>query len=744
MAQTVVFDGKAAKATIVVPAGSTEAERHAGEELAKWLGEMTGTKIPVTLDAREAPENSIVVGQGALARRLFPNIHWEGLGLEEAVVQTVGHRTLVAGGRPRGTIYAAYRLLARLGCRWWTPWASTIPHRSRLTLPVQNFDERPAFESRDDFWFPAFDGDWAARNGSNGQTARLEEKHGGKVVYAGFVHTYYPLVPPDPYFKLHPEWFSLIDGKRTTDNAQLCTTDPALRDFIVEQVRAELRAHPEATIASVSQNDCFRPCQCDRCQALAKAEGSESAPVLALANYVAERIEKEFPNVAIDTLAYQYTRKAPKTLRPRPNVIVRLCSIECNFGQPLTDPSNASFANDIRDWSRLTNRLYIWNYNTNFGHYPQPVPNYFVLGPNERFFRANGVKGVFEQGAYQSNGGEMSELRAWVQAQLLWNPNQDDKALIDEFLRGYYGKAAMPIWEYLNLMARVAQGETVTIFDPTAKDFLRFQTMAKAEVLWRFAEKMVEKDPTVLWRVRQGHLAVQWVWLSRWVSFRADAQRLAVAWPLPESRKNVADAWLATATGMGPVGWTPMSHINEGGLTPQAWAARFAVDPAPVAPLPGRPSTVPWPTDFDPAGKTVIDLQDDAARLANEPDWAALKADPLASDGIACRMPGSHREWAFQIPLGDIHHGFAPGRWRVLVVARAEGSAGGPTFSAGVWDGAVSKDLGSRTFEAAGAYRTFDLGPIALTSNSTIWIAPPARSDLPAVWIDRVILVKEG
>ena len=66
--------------------------------------------------------------------------------------------------------------------------------------------------------------------------------------------------------------------------------------------------------------------------------------MIALVNYIAEKIEPEFPNVAVDTLAYQYTRKPPRTLRPRPNVIVRLCSIECNFREPLDHPSNAGFA----------------------------------------------------------------------------------------------------------------------------------------------------------------------------------------------------------------------------------------------------------------------------------------------------------------------------------------------------------------------------------------------------------------
>ena len=54
-------------------------------------------------------------------------------------------------------------------------------------------------------------------------------------------------------------------------------------------------------------------------------------------------LEPEFPQVAVDTFAYQYTRRPPKTIRPRPNVIVRLCSFECNFREPLDHPSNAAF-----------------------------------------------------------------------------------------------------------------------------------------------------------------------------------------------------------------------------------------------------------------------------------------------------------------------------------------------------------------------------------------------------------------
>ncbi|HEY3280957.1 MAG TPA: DUF4838 domain-containing protein, partial [Armatimonadota bacterium] len=429
---TLASKGKARMVVLVQP-GATAPERRAAAELADTLAKVCGGEFKVEERAKDAPSRALIVGDGPLAKQCFPGVDLSKLGSEEGVIRTQGQRMLLAGGRPRGTLYAVYRFLQDdLGIRWWAPWASTIPSRPTLSLPEVNRDIKSAFEMREPFWFPAFDGDWANRNGVNGQAARLTPEMGGKVIYKGFVHTFYPLVPPDTYFATHPEWYSLVGGKRTTQNAQLCLTNRELRDFVVGRVKEWLRESPDASILSLSQNDCFNPCECPNCKAIDDREGSHSGTLLDFVNYVAEKIEPEFPKVSIDTLAYQYTRQAPKMLKPRKNVIVRLCSIECNFAAPLTDPSNASFAKDMTDWSRVADRLYVWDYTTNFTDYVLPHPNWFALGPNVRFFRDHKVRGLFEQGAYQSHGSEMSEMRSWVLARLLWNPDQDDSKLIDE------------------------------------------------------------------------------------------------------------------------------------------------------------------------------------------------------------------------------------------------------------------------------------------------------------------------
>jgi hypothetical protein len=737
---------KGLPATIALQPGASPQDRLAARELATGIADITGIQLPI-VETAEVKPNSIVVGFGPASSRYFPEVDSTNVRSEEVVLRTKGDRLLVAGGGSRGTIYAVNRLLHRLGTRWWTPWATTVVKRPELKLENLDVREVPRFEFRSPFWYHAFDRDWARRNNANGHHHRLEPEDGGKVVYEGFVHTFYPLVPPEKHFKDHPEWYSLIDGKRTTDGGQLCTTNPELRDFVVLRVREWLKANPEATIVSVSQNDWQGACQCPNCKALDDAEGTHAASVLALANYVGEKIENDFPNVAVDTLAYQYTRKAPKTLRPRPNVIVRLCSIECSFSRPLTDPSNASFAQDIKDWSRLTDRLYVWNYVTDFPHYMLPFPNWYVVGPNERFFAENGVRGLFEQGAYQSFGASMAPMEAWVQSQLLWDPTQDDRKLIAEFLRGYFGPAAKPVQTYLDLLADAAKDTPMNIWTGPDAPFFTAETVLKADRLWDDAEKLVAKDPDLLWRVKVGRLPIRYVVLSRWKALRAEAEKGKIRWPLPESRKAVADAWLAVAKGPGPKGWEPITHMSESGLTPERWAERFAVDPIPVV-LPDRAAVTSLPKDLAlPPGAEVVEAQDDLARLFGEGDMAELRADSAASDGIACRMPGTHHEWAFQLSTKSLPSKVLQGKWRVYVVARVDPGADPATrvFTAGVYSDDSSRNLGEVQINAGQAsqgYRTYLLATTELTSGCTVWVAPSGDSD-KAVWVDRVLFVKE-
>jgi hypothetical protein len=196
-----------------------------------------------------------------------------------------------------------------------------------------------------------------------------------------------------------------------------------------------------------------------------------------------------------------------------------------------------------------------------------PHPNWFTLGANVRLFQKYSVRGVFEQGAYQGYGGEMGELRAWLLAQLLWNPQQDDRALIREFLTGYYGKAAAkPIGRYLNLMHSASKGVYLGCYTKTNAPHREFKVLGEAEKLWQQAEKAVAKDPELSARVRLSHLPVRFAFLRDWDHLRDDCRRLNGVWPLLESRKSVADEFAATCRGVPDKKWTQVNPLNEPGL----------------------------------------------------------------------------------------------------------------------------------------------------------------------------------
>src|SRR5689334_16248781 len=117
---------------ILIQPGATAAEKHAADELAATLKQITGSAFDVR-EGSDVPSAAILVGPGPLATKYFHEIPLESFGEEQIAIYTKGKRLLLAGGRPRGTLYAVYRFLQdECGVRWWTPWASTIPRHRDL------------------------------------------------------------------------------------------------------------------------------------------------------------------------------------------------------------------------------------------------------------------------------------------------------------------------------------------------------------------------------------------------------------------------------------------------------------------------------------------------------------------------------------------------------------------------------------------------------------------------------------
>lgn len=442
--------------SIAIPENAAPAEEYAAEELAAYLEKITGATFPVIngIESKPAvPGRLIALGNSLTAQGIIGNEELESAGSEGFIIRTGGDNIAIRGATAAGTLNGVYSFLEDvLGVRWYTPVAEFVPEQERLEIEPLEYSQKPAFEYRESF-FHFRNGDWAARNRLNGSSYRFAEKHGGQKIkyFEGFVHTFFSLVPPGEYFDVYPEYFGMIGGSRSP-KGQLCLTNPEVLEIVTRKVldKAE-RTKGRRAIISVSQNDNILHCQCPRCRAMNEKEGSPAGTLLRFVNSVADAVAVRYPNVEIDTLAYQYTEDVPKITRPRPNVNVRLCHMApCCDLHPLGKCFwNDKFVRNLKAWAAVTDRLYVWDYFTNFRHYMMPFPNLNSVTADVAFLRDNRVRGLFAQGSYESPGGDMAELKAWMFAKLMWNPDRDADALIRDFARGYYGPAAKPVYRYI-------------------------------------------------------------------------------------------------------------------------------------------------------------------------------------------------------------------------------------------------------------------------------------------------------
>jgi len=404
-----------------------------------------------------------------------------------------------------------------LGCRWYTPAVSVIPSKTNFTFSYLNHTESPSVRVRNDFYYEAFDPIWAARNKINGAMGSRKQI-GGVEGYWG-VHTFNRFMPPSEFFETHPEYYSLIDGVRTCDRAQLCLTNPDVLEIITERLKKAMKEDPECLIYSVSQNDCRNPCQCEKCQEIAKKEQSEAGPLIWFVNQVAERIKDEFPDKYVGTLAYQYTRKPPATIKPLENVVVRFCSIECCFAHDFKHCHiNEKFLEDLEGWAAIAPHMYIWDYVVSFGEYLLPFPNFKVLQPNIKTFIENNAIGIMEQAAYQSRGSEFAELRAYLIAKLLWNVETDVDMVIDDFMAGYYGRSGQYVRQYFNLLHNLIKPETHIFIGSKGlaynNNMLTDEFIREAEKIFDNAEHVAD-NVEILQRVEMARLPVMYLKCKR-------------------------------------------------------------------------------------------------------------------------------------------------------------------------------------------------------------------------------------
>ena len=477
---------------IVISPSATAQERAAAETLQNYLEQITGSAPTLVTDDTAPVGTEIAVG-----RTNRDDADVSGLNAGGYRIGRSGNTVCIRGAGEKGALNGVYAFLHDYcGCRWYATEEIIIPKTDVLSLPETiDVSYSPCFEYRSTDWRNMCDLTIAAANGQTGN---------GSYIY-GFCHTLSTrFCSRDKYFDEHPEYFALRDGKRSPN--QLCLTNPDTLRIVTEEVLNVLKTHhdPNADlqIISITQDDNGDYCECPSCKALDDENGSHAGTNVTFANAIADAVkESGYNNVAIDTFAYAYTRKTPTKVIPRDNVIIRLCDIECCFCHTLDDDTckeNRDFMRDLRDWGKICNRIYIWDYTTNYWETPCLYPDFGVLQRNMQIFHENNAKGVFEEGEPSSDDcAEFGELRGYLLARLMLDPYMDYDAEMREFLNDYYGEAGVPLYDFLQRVTEKsgASGLRHLGVFPDSTDTLTCFTasdIAYADQLWDAAKKAVE------------------------------------------------------------------------------------------------------------------------------------------------------------------------------------------------------------------------------------------------------------
>ena len=522
----------------IVVNGSTESEIYAGEELAKYL---TQKQISVAATGAYPITLSIDSSLGNDAFTIDATIEGDDAGMT------------IVGGNERGVLYGVYKFLEEFGgVRYFMPGLETVPTTAIVIKEGNLLSYTPYFESRRMNWnCVGGDADWCVKNGVNTNNADMSGVYGGAITYGSglFVHTLGALSET---------------GGGASENP--CLTSEEVYQTVLKNLRKALEENPTMNIASVSQNDNNNYCTCENCAASdAKystnpndpKQGGPAGTMLAFVNRLAEELEAEYPDLVIDTLAYNYTQAAPQGIVPRENVCVRVCSIRVCFMHPMEEcPEYAgpngitwtrtkTFLNDFKAWGEICDRIYVWDYTTNFAYYIAPFSNFGTIRENMQFYHENGVRGMFPQGNSQSISGEFGELRAYLLAKLMWNPYMSEEEYnrhMNEFLQAYYGDGWVYIRSYINTITQLANDGCINIYEApleaiTASEYLTYEY--SFDTWWNKAEAIAGDRLEYVQRSR-----LQWRYIQLLIhpddeaalQFAQDVEAYGIRWA--ESEKN--------------------------------------------------------------------------------------------------------------------------------------------------------------------------------------------------------------
>ena len=401
--------------------------------------------------------------------------------------------------------YAVYTLLESWGFRKFTSIDTYIPKLKKVEFPKNTTQHyKPSFEYRVILYPDAYNEDFRDWH-------KLDWHLNDFSVWG---HSFDKLLPPKEYFKTNPEFYALYEGNRRAES--LCMTNDTVVALVTKKMGKIIAENPSTTFYSVSQNDDAVYCECAQCKLLNEKHGGPQGSLY----YFLNKIAVLFPKTKITTLAYLHTYKPPTGLKIEPNIYTLFCPIELNRGKPIiNDTESKPFIKILQNWGKTASNLYLWDYTVQFSNYFSPFPNFHTFSDNYKLFKQNNVKGLFVQG-YADVPGDFSELRQYLLAKILWDTEINIEITTDDFLRGFYGKAASNIKKYLILLTDNQKNSNadLDIYSGPVQSrntFLSPEAMNQYDQLLEEAIEAVDGDLTLESRIHKLRLALEFVFFEQ-------------------------------------------------------------------------------------------------------------------------------------------------------------------------------------------------------------------------------------
>lgn len=251
--------------------------------------------------------------------------------------------------------------------------------------------------------------------------------------------------------------YATIDGKK--NDAQLCFASEdmyrKLESYIVDNFGEEDKSR-----FVISPDDTPLACTCPSCTAMGNTAQNATPAVTELVFRLCNR----FPNHFFFTTSYLSTRQVTDKQLPA-NAGVMISAIDFPLRQIDNKEGHVKkFKEQLEQWKKVTENIYIWDYINNFDDYLTPFPVLKIAQQRLKLFKKQGAKGVFYNGSGYSYS-SLDEMRTFVLSALLINPELSVDELIRKYLYQEYPVTKRWLYDYyLGLENETQSGKELGLY----------------------------------------------------------------------------------------------------------------------------------------------------------------------------------------------------------------------------------------------------------------------------------------